>query len=67
MENIKATGSCALYQSTAETGEIDEELLERIAEYVKEEKVWEDIDSRKEYIKFFFVYPDREKTKSVLL
>lgn len=67
MEKYKKPQAKALYQSTVkETGEIDEELLERIAEYVKEEKVWEDIDfEKKEYIKLFFVYPDREKTKSV--
>jgi CRISPR-associated protein Csh1 len=61
----KKKNSQYLYERVEQKiGKPDTELIDRIAHYMLEDNRWTDIDlDKKDYVKIFFVFPDREKTK----
>ena len=47
-------------------GTTDCEFIDKIQKYVLDDLIWEEIDlERKEYIKIFFVFPDKQKTREL--
>lgn len=49
-----------------DAGKPDSELIDRIREYILSGKAWEDVDKeKKDYLKLFFVLPDKEETEKV--
>lgn len=61
----KKKNSKILYDSVEEKiGKPDVELIERIKKYVLKDDIWDGVNlDKKDYMKIFFVFPDREKTK----
>lgn len=67
VEKYKKPKAKNLYEQVEKSiGKTDETLIESIHNYVLEGDLWSDIDlEKKEYVKIFFVFDDKDKTKQL--
>ena len=66
-ERYKGKNDQLLYRTVKETlGDPDRDAIAKIQSYIMEGNLWSGVDlDVKEYIKIFFIYPDRERTKQI--